>query len=107
MAKDFAKAFYKSRAWREVRWQALRRDHFQCVQCGDIAEEVDHIIELTPENIDDPRIALSLENLQSLCHDCHTRKTKGWGADLGDGFAFDESGQVIRIAADTPRGDKK
>lgn len=107
MAKDFAKAFYKSRAWREARWQALRRDHFQCVQCGDIAEEVDHIIELTPENIDDPHIALSLGNLQSLCHDCHTRKTKGWGTDLEDGFAFDESGQVIRIAASTPRGGKK
>ena len=38
------------------------------------AEEVHHIIKLTPANIDDPEISLNLDNLVSLCHDCHAKR---------------------------------
>lgn len=96
MAKPFARAFYKSNPWRVARHEALKRDGFTCCRCDGHATEVHHIIELTPENINDPRIALGLSNLESLCHNCHTRETQDT-ADIVSGFYFDENGQVRRI----------
>jgi 5-methylcytosine-specific restriction endonuclease McrA len=61
------------------------------------AEEVHHIIELTPENINDPSIALNLDNLMCLCHNCHTRETKGSTGDAGEGYVFDENGQLVPV----------
>lgn len=75
MAKDFAKAFYRSKAWASARRAALIRAKGMCEMpgCYKPAEEVHHIIELTPDNIDDPEISLSLDNLLCLCRDCHFR----------------------------------
>ena len=102
MAKAFAYAFYRSKAWQAVRRRALMRDGFTCRICGARATEVDHIRELTPANISDPAVSLSLDNLQSLCHDCHTRKTmedKGIiKSDCDDAYFFDTDGNL------TPRG---
>lgn len=74
--KDFAKRFYKSAAWRGVREYCMHRDSFLCQDClkegrYTSAEEVHHIIELTPENIDDQSISLNPDNLVSLCRECH------------------------------------
>lgn len=102
MAKEWAEAFYHSRAWKALRQRALIRDGFTCRFCGARATEVDHIQELTPENIRDPKISLDLSNLQSLCHDCHTRKTledKGIiKPDCDPEFFFDADGNLA------PRG---
>ena len=96
MAKEFSKAFYNSEAWDRARRLALSRDNFLCQDClnnGYIttAEEVHHISELTPENINDPSITTGLNNLVSLCHNCHTarhlKKTKR--------FRIDKSGRLI------------
>ena len=96
MAKDFAKAFYKSKAWRVVREQALRRDAYTCHDCEGRATEVHHKNPITPENINDPNITLNIDNLESLCWPCHNKRTLG-GGDLGDEYRFDEHGQVVRI----------
>lgn len=96
MAREFAKSFYQSKAWRVARGIALRRDNFTCQHCYGRAEEVHHVIELTPDNINDPNIALNPDNLVCLCHDCHTRETKGC-ADIAEGFVFDENGQVAPL----------
>jgi len=96
MAKVWAKQFYNSARWKVVRKQALRRDHYTCVYCCGRAEEVHHIIGLTPDNIHDDSIALNLDNLRSLCHICHTKETAGYMGDIGDGYVFDDNGQVIR-----------
>ena len=74
--QEFAKRFYKSRAWQRTRAAAWARDKGLCVDClrkGLIvpAVEVHHIQELTPENIGDPSVSLNLDNLVSLCKDCH------------------------------------
>jgi len=74
----------------------LRRDLYTCAYCSSRAEEVHHIIELTPENISDPTITLNPDNLISLCHNCHTKETKGYDGDIIKGYCFDENGQVIR-----------
>lgn len=98
MAKDWAKAFYKSQAWQALRKLALIRDGFTCRICGARATEVDHIRELTPDNIGDVSVSLNINNLQSLCHDCHTVKTmidKGTlQPDCDDGYYFDADGNL-------------
>jgi thymidine kinase len=96
MARDFAKQFYRSKAWRQARALALRRDMFTCRDCGGRANEVHHIVELQPDNIDNPAIALGLDNLMSLCTACHSARTAG-ACDLGEGYAFDADGQVVRV----------
>ena len=35
------------------------------------AEIVHHKIELTPDNIDNPKITLGFDNLEAVCRDCH------------------------------------
>lgn len=98
MAKTFAKKFYQSAVWKTARRRALIRDGFTCRFCGARATEVDHIRELTPANISDVNISLNINNLQSLCHECHTKKTmedKGvMQLDCDAAFYFDENGQI-------------
>lgn len=96
MAKAYATAFYHSAEWKRLRRQILRRDLFTCEECGQRATEVHHEIELTPDNISDPAISLNPKLLHSLCHDCHTRTTKG-ACEIGTGFVFDEDGQVVPV----------
>ena len=38
--------------------------------------EVHHKIPLTDQNINNPKIAYSWDNLQLLCKDCHDKKKK-------------------------------
>jgi 5-methylcytosine-specific restriction endonuclease McrA len=99
MAKAWAKAFYHSQAWQAKRAMALRRDGFTCRDCGSRATEVHHIIELTPNNINDVRVSLCEKNLVSLCHECHTRITDTVGTEayaaLPDGYGWNADGQII------------
>lgn len=96
MAKEWAKRFYNSRAWQTVRRQALQRDCYTCAYCDARAEEVHHTVELTQYNIHDDSITLNPDLLISLCHDCHTKITKGEG-DIRGGYMFDEDGQAVKV----------
>lgn len=73
MAREFAKAFYKSKAWKDARDTILKRDRYRCqaAGCYNPAEEVHHIEWLTSENINDISVTLNPDNLISLCRDCH------------------------------------
>lgn len=69
-------AFYKSKAWRELRNVALVRDNGLCQHCLKSnrikqADMVDHIIPIK----EDWLLRLNLNNLQSLCNLCHNKKT--------------------------------
>lgn len=55
--------------WLQLRRAALTRDYNACVLCGEPANQVDHIV---PDWAGGPH---TLENLRSLCADCHKRKT--------------------------------
>lgn len=109
MAKKNRKWFYNSELWRIARINALKRDGFTCAYCGARATEVHHLIELNDVNIHDPEISLNLNNLQSLCHDCHTRITleehgiKKMDCDME--YYFDEDGMLQRRTP--PEGSKK
>ena len=68
----------------------MHRDSFMCQDClakgrYTPAEEVHHIIELTPENIHSPSVSLNPDNLVSLCRECHkarhTKKEKRFSVD--------------------------
>jgi len=70
-----AKAFYNSKAWRELRPEILRRDNHTCQACWakgkyTMGNIVHHKIEL----MDDPTLGLVEDNLETVCHDCHEEK---------------------------------
>ena len=70
------KKFYSSSRWRKLRNLKLKRDPI-CEMCEEknrtrMATEVDHII---PIKVDWEK-RLRLDNLQSLCHGCHMKKTQ-------------------------------
>lgn len=71
--------FYSDSKWIKTRDMIRKRDKMTCVKCGDFTAdryEVDHIIELTWDNVDDWNIAYNPENLQLLCWKCHKAKTR-------------------------------
>lgn len=76
MAKEFAKAFYSSKRWQQCRNEYAKQARHLCERCllrGVIkpGEIVHHKIELTPDNINNPDIALSFDNLELVCRECH------------------------------------
>lgn len=98
MAQAWAQAFYLSKVWRQQRLHVLRRDRYTCADCSGRAEEVHHIVPLTPGTLSDHSIALAMDNLVSLCFRCHQIRHRGDG-DIGAGYAFDEDGQVVPAGA--------
>lgn len=76
MAKEWAKSFYKSKAWQQARSAYISKrvgiDGGMCEVCGErVGYIVHHIVELTPRNISDPAVSLSLDNLMYVCKQCH------------------------------------
>ena len=79
MARKFSQKLYNSRRWKECREAYAKSVGYLCEEClskglytpGEI---VHHKIPLTPDNIDDPSIALSFDNLELLCRECHAEK---------------------------------
>lgn len=77
--KPFAQSFYKSRTWQETREAYAKSKGYLCENClkkglynpGVI---VHHITELTPENISDPKVSLSFDNLRLVCRKCHAEE---------------------------------
>jgi len=93
MAREFAKRFYSSIEWQQVRNNYSAKKHHLCEKCLNnglivAGEIVHHKIEVTPENIDNPEITMNEENLELLCRKCH-------GAIHGSKrFSVDENGIV-------------
>ena len=74
--KDFARAFYSSKAWKDTRTAYAKSKRNLCEVCLEQGlykpcEIVHHKIILTPENITDPSVTLDWNNLQCVCRDCH------------------------------------
>ncbi|WP_085307941.1 HNH endonuclease [Planktotalea arctica] len=59
--------------WKALRMQALERDDWQCVKCGERRQlECDHILPVKTH----PELSYSLANLQMLCSFHHSQKTR-------------------------------
>ena len=77
--------FYQSDAWKQLRLQALRRDHWACTLCstGVAARgqsRVDHIQSRRAR----PDLALELSNLRTLCPTCDNRRHASDKAGAGN-----------------------
>ena len=75
--RSFAYAFYTSDIWRNCRAAYVKKQIFceECLKRGEhtLGEEVHHKVKLTPENINDPSVSLSFDNLVLLCKQCHEK----------------------------------
>lgn len=74
MARDYSRQFYNSKQWKDCRASYIKKVHGICERCGEPGLILHHKIELTPENINDPFISLSHDNLEYLCIECHNRE---------------------------------
>ncbi|WP_248560281.1 HNH endonuclease [Niallia sp. NCCP-28] len=73
--KEQKKKFYNSTAWKKLRLLALNRDNYECQQCklkGKVSkgQNVHHIKEIYFH----PEFALELDNLETLCINCHNEE---------------------------------
>lgn len=100
------KKLYRSGAWKKLR-QAYLSEHPMCERCARVgrirpATQVHHKIHLTPENVDDPNIALNMSNLESLCDECHAKEHHSAG-EVAAGLQFDAEGNLFQ----SPRVSQK
>lgn len=102
MAKEFAEAFYHSGRWKRCRAAYIKKriaiDGGLCETCREMPGYiVHHKEELTPENINDPMIALNHDNLKYDCHICHNKEGKyGDVAGLVE-YEFDANGMPVPV----------
>lgn len=78
------KSFYASSRWQKFRAIILVERRLTCEDCGKVITsprdaELDHIIELTPDNIHDVNITLNPDNVRLLDHDCHNKRHSRFG----------------------------
>jgi 5-methylcytosine-specific restriction endonuclease McrA len=112
MQRAIDNRFYRSKAWRECRAAYIRKCGGLCERClekgiyrpGYI---VHHKIHLDSDNYMTPEVALSFNNLEFLCLDCHNlehedkikkffepKPRRKWSDVKHDRFTIDDSGNV-------------
>ena len=95
-----ADPFYMCPEWKSARDKALKRDAFVCGHCGvrclgrkrnAPSPQVDHIEPRSKR----PDLELVVSNLQTLCRECHSKKTRAEQLNrpaIGeDGYPVEES----------------
>lgn len=95
MAKEYSKAFYNSNSWRKLRRYICESRNWTCEECGGYGDQVHHIIEINPDNINNPEITLNENNLQLLCEECHNSKRRT-DSVVNDGLMFDYFGNLVK-----------
>lgn len=93
MARDFAKALYKSAAWQQVSAYYMQSKNYICERCGKPAKICHHKTWLTPSNISNTSISLNPDNLECLCQECHNIEHNRDDAAI----YFDKDGNVIHV----------
>jgi 5-methylcytosine-specific restriction endonuclease McrA len=102
MAREFAKKFYDSKAWKLCRKSFIADriaiDGGMCEHCKDkLGYIVDHKEEITYENINNADVSLNHKNLQYLCLKCHNTKTFGTDKEIvREGLMFNSNGELIQ-----------
>lgn len=96
MAKEYSKAFYNSNSWRKLRRYVCESRNWTCEECGSYGDQVHHIIEINPDNINNPEITLNENNLQLLCESCHNKKRRIF-SDVNEELFFDANGDLHSI----------
>lgn len=105
MAQDWARPFYNSKAWQRCRQAYIAHritvDGGLCERCSkkgkyNLGKEVHHKIWLNPNNINNPEITLSFDNLEYLCETCHTHEHVGKYSPTREGLKFNENGELVK-----------
>lgn len=104
--KPWAESFYNSEAWRQCRETFLESKGGLCERCSTpdnpvLAKIAHHKTYLTAQNINDPYISLSWDNLEALCQDCHNKEHHRSKAKIK--YKFGEDGEIISLS---PRSNK-
>ncbi len=92
---EWAVALYRSRRWRKIRYEVIRKYGGRCMCCGRTPEHgvvinVDHIKPVRQY----PDLAFDFSNLQVLCEDCNAGKG-------GTTWDFRQKGAAARYAGNT------
>ena len=74
---------------------------YTCERCGKPAQICHHKKYLDDVNVHDPSVALSFDNLEALCIDCHNAE-HGLRHDVA---LFDDAGEIVAVkeSVDTQR----
>ena len=96
--KAWAEQFYNSDAWRACREGFLQSKGYLCERCSTpdnpvVAKIAHHKIYLTKENINNPYITLSWDNLEALCQDCHNKEHHR--GERKKRYSFDANGNLV------------
>lgn len=99
--KPWAEQFYNSNVWCTTRDLFIQSRGGICERCSTpddpvAAKIAHHRVYLTPDNINDPNIALSWESLEALCQDCHNKEHHR--AERVTRYAFDDAGNLLPIS---------
>lgn len=89
--KEYARAFYHSKAWHDVSTLYMSSKHYVCERCGGVGTICHHKKYITPRNVNDPAITLNMDNLECLCQECHNQEHS---AKVSRAI-FDENGEMI------------
>lgn len=108
MAREFAKGFYDSKAWKKCRMAYIsHRKSIDGGMCESCHEKPGYIVhhkeELNPGNINDPDITLNFDNLKYDCLECHN-KENGRGRREIPGlvqYIFGKDGEVLPVPEGT------
>lgn len=101
MAKEFARAFYDSTAWRQTRKAYASSVGGLCERCLRSGRYVPgvivhHIKHLDDSSYGDPKISLDWNNLELLCRECHNEIHKR-GRALPRRYRVDSVGRVVSV----------
>lgn len=97
MAKEFAKSFYNSRAWKMCKDGYIKSRYGLCERCEKPGDIVHHKVLLTPENINNHDVSLNWEHLEYLCIDCHNKEHMGNHEEIiRDGLIFNNNGELVK-----------
>lgn len=94
--KPYAERFYKSAAWKACRRSYAKAAGGLCERCkskGIITAGiiVHHKIHITEDNINDPDVVLSWDNLELVCRDCHAQEH----GRLQRRYSVDDMGRIV------------
>ena len=89
--------FYNSPKWRRVSKTFLKSKYYICERCGGVGEVAHHKTYLDRWNVNNPQIALSMDNLECLCYGCHNAEHGSAGAATAAGIGFDREGNIIKL----------
>lgn len=91
--KEYAKGFYKSKAWQKVSRLYMMSKNYICERCGGVGVICHHKKHLTPFNINNIEITLGENNLECLCQECHNQEHSARASRA----IFDNEGRMIGV----------